>query len=244
MGLKKAWMYREMYTPEDARNCREALQLSGCHGCPQSPSFHFDFCALSVWPRDVPSTFSPTGASPSLSCSGVSWISQPACAERVFPGAAVFRFLDFLAVSTSSSMPAIVLHLACVWLVSSNKDVGEWHSPKWQPTNSYFFFFPYSQRTSLGRHWCTLQWGRACWGWRGFCSSSQEEEELSASTTATARRPWAWPWRGATRSCISFWPSKDDFVVPLLVFPLSCFPLLYPWRVSNWGVLVGGGWLD
>lgn len=68
--------------------------------------------------------FRPTGASPLLSSSGLSWILQPACAEHVFPGAAVFRFLGFLAVSTSSSMPAIVLHLACVRLVSSNKDVG------------------------------------------------------------------------------------------------------------------------
>lgn len=107
---------------------------------------------------------------------------------------------------------------------------------------SLFLIFLYPQRTSLGRHWCTLRWGRACWGWRGFCSSSREEEERSASTTATARRPWAWPWRGATRSCTSFWPSKDDFMVPLLVFPYRAS--LYPWRVSNWGILVVGGWLD
>lgn len=210
-------------------------QLCGSRGCPWSRTFHVDFCGLSVLSQEVLSTFSPTIASPLLSGTGLSWISQPACAECVFPGAAVFRFLGFLAVSTSSFVPAIVQSSACAWLVSSSKDVGKWHSPRLQPANSYFFSLLYSQRTSLGRHWCILRWGWVCCGWHGSCSSSQEEEERSASTTTKALHPWAWPWRGATRSYINFWQSKDDFNGYSSHFPFSasCFPLLYPWGVSK-----------
>lgn len=136
---------------------------------------------------------------------------QPGCFSRCR------RFLW-----AASSMPAAVCGGAGMW--DHNIPLTR------KPTNSHFFlaFFPPSQRTSLGKHWCILRWGWVCCGWRGFCSSSRVEEELSASTTTKGQRLWAWPWRGATRSCTSFWQSKDDLVVPLLVFrSLPCLVLLY-----------------
>lgn len=166
--------------------------------------FHIDFCG-----PEHPQSHCDTSLSLNY------WSLLDIGRQCVFPGAA-----GSLAFGLSAPCQPL-----CVVFLGG----GMWHSPNPQPTNSHLFNFPLlvsSQRTSLGKHWCILRCGWVCCGWRGFCSSSRGEEELSASTTTKGQRLWAWPWRGATRSCTSCWQSKDDLVVPLLVFcSVSCLSL-------------------
>lgn len=160
--------------------------------------FHIDFCGQSQHERSWALPVPPKHVTHFKS--GVSWI----LATRLF-----FQVLQV-------PLGCQLLPAAMWW----GWDVGIQHSPNPQAYKFplLFFLFLLCQRTSLGRHWCISRCGWGCCAWRGSCSSSLVGEELSASTTTRGQRLWAWPWRGATRSCTSFWQSKDDLVVPLLVF--------------------------